>query len=174
MQEGVGSDTGRCGDRGRVRPGQSWALVALGCAEVSSPCSAPREQRDRAGERRYHPLTPLARAGPGLPLTGAGGQQGLGAVAPQDGEGGAEILAGPQYLGVHAVARPRRAVLRQKHGGPAETVGGRPRLGGRVLREACGAGALSGLGPGPSPPRIPRPQQALCARVRGEPQAHAP
>lgn len=81
----------------------------------------------------------LGWAGP-LSLTGARGHRGLGVVAPQDGEGGAEVLASPQYLGVHTVARPRGAVLGQEQGGPAEAVGRRPQLGGRVLHEACGRG----------------------------------
>ena len=103
------------------------------------------------------PPAGLGRVGaePGA-LTRARGQCGLCVVAPQDGVGGAKILASPQYLGVHAVAGPWGAVLCQEHGSPTEAVGWCTQLGGCVLHKACGAGILSGLEPDralpPNPP----------------------
>lgn len=71
-------------------------------------------------------------------LTRARSQHGLGMVAPQDGVGGAKVLASPQYLGVHTVAGPWGAILRQEHGGPAEAVGWCSEFGRCVLHKACG------------------------------------
>lgn len=108
--------------------------------------------------------------GPGS-LTRAGGQCGLSAVAPQDGVGGAEVLASPQYLGVHAVAGPWGAVLCQEHGGPSEAVGWCTQLGGRVLDKACGAEALSSLQPDCASPPTPVDAKGTDGLgVRDEPQ----
>lgn len=59
-------------------------------------------------------------------------------VAPQDGVGRAKVLASPQDLGVHTVAGPWGAILRQEHGGPTEAVGRCSKFGGCVLHKACG------------------------------------
>lgn len=94
------------------------------------------------------PSAELGRpAGAPESLTRARGRDGLGAIAPQDGVGGAEVLACPQYLGVHTVAGPWGAVLCQEHGGPSETVGWCTQLGGCVPHKSCGTGALSSLEP---------------------------
>lgn len=71
-------------------------------------------------------------------LTRARGQQGLGLVASQDGVGRAKVFASPEYLGIHTVAGPWGAILRQEHGSPTEAVGWCSKFGGCVLHKACG------------------------------------
>lgn len=108
-------------------------------------------------------------------------------VAPQDGVGRAKVLASLQDLGVHTVAGPWGAILRQEHGSPPEAVGRCSEFGGCVLHKACGhtgSGLLEpdillsdgsqGLSPDPSQPTsilasspVPNKPQALGNLTRG-------